>query len=197
MGLKRPGTEMSWDWNILGLKHPRAVLYTIFIILYYTQSLYKLICDWNVENSGHSGLNSLGLSCPRTESSWTELSQDWIVLDWIVLGLNCLWTESSWTELSRDWNDSDWKVLDWIVWDWNILDWIILDWIVLGLKCLGLNHLGLKRLGLKCPRTESSRTETSGLNRRDWNGRDCNGPEPLVWDSFSNGNSPTESKVEF
>ena len=37
----------------------------------------------NVDNSGHSGLNRLGLSCPGTESSWTELSG----------------TEKSWTEI--------------------------------------------------------------------------------------------------
>ena len=37
----------------------------------------------NVDNSGHSGLNGLGLSCLWTESSWTELSG----------------TEKSWTEI--------------------------------------------------------------------------------------------------
>ena len=47
----------------------------------------------NEDNSGHSGLNGLGLSCPGTswnelsvtETSWTESSR----------------TELSWTELSR------------------------------------------------------------------------------------------------
>ena len=69
----------------------------------------------NVDNSGHSGLNRLGLSCPGTESSWTELSgteKSWTELtgtekSWTeVSGTEMSWTEmfgteTSWTEMSR------------------------------------------------------------------------------------------------
>ena len=74
------------------------------------------------------GSDWVGQECGQIWSLWTELSrtelsQDWIVLDWTVSGLNRLGLSCPGTELS--------------------LDWIVLDWVVPGLNRLGLNSLGL------------------------------------------------------
>ena len=105
--------DSVWDDSVQGQLSPRRFspetgsvqdksvpgpeLSTFLANLVPDNSVQKLsVRDWTV-----SVLNHLGLSCPRTESSWTELSRDWIVSDWPV-GSETGQTETGRTESAQN-----------------------------------------------------------------------------------------------